>query len=377
MKYDFLIVGAGFAGSVLARRLAEEQNKKVLVVDKRDHIGGNAYDYYDDNGILVHKYGPHYFRTNDKEVWNFLSRFTEWHYYRYIIKAYVDGQLFDIPINLNTINRFYGTRFSSSEAKDFLEKIRVKIENPQNSEEQVISKVGVEIYEKFFKNYTIKQWDLNPKDLDASVTARIPIRFNKDPRYFDSFYQAMPKSGYHKLFENLLRHENIQVELNVDFFKKKDTIEYESLIYTGCIDEFFNFKFGPLPYRSLRFEFEKFEKEYYQGYSQINYPNEYDFTRIVEIKHATGQIAPRTTIVREYPMSEGEPYYPIPKKDNELRYQQYKAEADTLKNVYFVGRLAQYKYFNMDQVVRSALDLFTRLATTQHTYGLPSLHHSI
>lgn len=361
MKYDFLIVGAGFAGSVLARRLAEEQNKKVLVVDKRDHIGGNAYDYYDESGVLVHKYGPHYFRTNDKEVWNFLSRFTEWHYYQYIIKVYADGQLFDIPINLNTINRFYGTRFSSSEAKDFLERVRVKIDNPQNSEEQVISKVGVDIYEKFFKNYTIKQWNLDPKDLDASVTARIPIRFNTDPRYFESFYQAMPKFGYHKLFENLLKHENIQVELNIDFFKNKHTIECESLIYTGCVDEFFDFKFGPLPYRSLRFEFETFDKEYYQGYSQINYPNEYDFTRIVEIKHATGQVSPNTTIVREYPMAEGEPYYPVPKKDNELLYQQYKVEADKLKNVYFVGRLAEYKYLNMDQAVRSALDLFIRL----------------
>lgn len=360
MKYDYLIVGIGFAGTTLGRKLAEA-GKKVLLIDRRGHIGGNSYDYYDNSGILVHKYGPHYFRTNDKEVWQFLSRFTEWRYYQYIVKAYVDGQLFDFPINLNTINQFYGTNFSLTEAKEFIEKIREKIDNPKNTEERVTAKIGKDIYEKFFKNYTIKQWDIDPKDLDASVAARIPIRFNKDSRYFDSFYQAMPKHGYHKLFENMLSHSNIEVKLNVDFLKNKNEFDYENLIYTGCMDEFFDYKFGLLPYRSLRFEFETFNQEYYQDYLQINYPNEYDFTRIVEIKHATGQKIDKTTIVYEYPMAEGDPYYPIPRKENEELYQKYKAEAEKIKNAFFVGRLVQYKYLDMDQVVRESLNLYYKL----------------
>lgn len=359
-NYDYLIVGAGFSGAVLARKLADN-GKKILIIDRRKHIGGNSYDFYDKSGVLVHKYGPHYFRTNDKDVWNFLSKFTQWRYYQYIVKAFVDGQIFDLPINLNTINQFFGTSFSSIEAQNFIEKIRVKSKKPKNSEEQVISKIGKEIYDKFFKNYTIKQWNLEPKDLDASVTARIPIRFNKDPRYFDSYYQAMPKDGYFKLFEKILSHENIETKLNIDFLKNRKQFKYKKLIYTGCIDEFFNCKFGKLPYRSLRFEFETFNQEFYQKYSQINYPNEYDFTRIVEIKHATGQKHDKTTIAREYPMSEGEPYYPIPKNENEKLYLKYKKEAGKLKDVYFVGRLAQYRYLNMDQVVKKSLELFKKI----------------
>jgi UDP-galactopyranose mutase len=360
MKYDYLIVGAGFAGATIARKLAEE-NKHVLIIDRRDHIGGNSYDYYDKAGILVHKYGPHYFRTNDSEVWDFLSRFTEWRYYQYIVKSFVDGQLFDFPINLNTINQFYGTNFSSVEAKEFIEKVKIKIAIPKNSEEQIVSQVGQDIYEKFFKNYTIKQWKTDPKKLDASITARIPIRFNKDPRYFSSIYQAMPKNGYHKLFENLLNHNNIDIKLNNEFTKDKSNFDYEKLIFTGCIDEFFNYKFGKLGYISLKFEFETFDKELYQNYSQINYPNEYDFTRIVEIKHATGQKINKTTIVREYPKENGDPYYPILNNENAILYEKYLVESQMLKNIYFVGRLAQFKYLNMDQTVREALSLFNLL----------------
>lgn len=359
MKYDYLIVGTGFAGATLARKLAEN-NKKICIIDRRDHIGGNSFDYYDNSGVLVHKYGPHYFRTDDKIIWDFLSKFTEWRYYQYVVKSFVDGQLFDLPINLNTINQFYNTNFSSFEAKEFLEKIKVKIDGPKNSEEQVISQVGQDIYEKFFKNYTIKQWKTDPKNLDTSITARIPIRFNKDPRYFSSFYQAMPKNGYHKIFDNLLNHKNITIKLKTDF-KNINNIIYDKLIYTGCIDEFFDYKHGNLGYRSLRFEFETFNQEYYQDYSQINYPNEYDFTRIVEIKHATGQKIKNTTIVREYPEESGDPYYPILTKDNMAIYEKYLNESQKISNVYFVGRLAQFKYLNMDQAIKEALNLFEKL----------------
>ncbi|MBF0563672.1 MAG: UDP-galactopyranose mutase [Nitrospirae bacterium] len=360
MGYDYLIVGCGFAGAVSARCLAD-RGRKVLIMERRSHIGGNSYDFYNSFDILVHKYGPHYFRTNDKDVWQFLSGFTEWRYCQYVIKSCVDGQLFDFPVNLNTINQFYGTRFSSMEAKEFIEKLRVKIDRPRNSKEQVISIIGENIYNAFFKNYTIKQWGVDPSNLDASVTARIPVRFNKDPRYFESIYQAMPKEGYSKLFENMLDHPDISLMLNTDYHKDKDGINYTKLIYTGCIDEYFDFQFGKLPYRSLRFEFENYEQEYYQEYSQINYPNEYDFTRVVEIKHVTGQKISKTTIVREYPESEGEPYYPIPMMKNEQLYLKYKNEADKLRDTYFIGRLAQYKYLNMDQVVKESIDLINKL----------------
>lgn len=360
MKYHYLIVGTGFAGATLARKLADD-GKKVLIIDRRNHIGGNSYDYYNEFGVLVHKYGPHYFRTNRKDVWDFLSNFTEWRYYQYVVKTFVDGQLFDLPINLNTINQFYCVNLSSFEVKDFLERIKVKIEKPQNCEEQVLSQVGRDIYEKFFKNYTIKQWKTDPKNLDPSITARIPVRFNRDPRYFSDYYQAMPKYGYHKLFDNLLHHENITIELSTDYYEVKNSFKFENLIYTGCIDEFFNFKFGNLGYRSLSFEFETFNQEYYQGYSQVNYPNEYDFTRIVEIKHATGQNCDKTTIVREYPQEIGEPYYPILTLENSLIYEQYLNEARQLDNVYFVGRLAQFKYLNMDQAVKEAFCLYNHL----------------
>ncbi len=360
-RCDYLIVGAGFSGAVLAQKLAEEKNRKVIVIDKRQHIGGNSYDYYNEHGVLVHKYGPHYFRTDDSEVWEFLSKFTEWRHYQYVIKVYTDAQLFDFPINLNTINQFYGKSFDSKEAREFMETVREKIDNPANAEEQVLSQVGRDLYDKFFKNYTIKQWGLDPKELDASVTARIPIRFNRDPRYFDSYYQVMPRYGYHKLFENMFDHPNIVVKLGVDFFEHKEAFEYETLIYTGCIDEFFEYKYGKLSYRSLRFEFETLEQEYYQQYPQINYPNEYNFTRIVEIKHATGQRIGRTTIVREYSQDCGEPFYPIPKKDNLVLYEKYKEETKKYESIIFIGRLAQYRYLNMDQIVKNALRLFQGL----------------
>lgn len=358
MRVDYLIVGSGFAGSVLAERLASQLNKKVLIIEKRNHIGGNSYDYHNNEGILVHKYGPHYFRTNNKAVFDYLSQFTEWHNVYYRIKVVVDGKLVTLPVNLDTVNELYGYCYSSDELKLFFDSKKTEIKEIKNSEDAIISKIGRDLYEKIYKDYTLKQWGIDPKDLDPSVCGRIPVRTNRDDRYFTDKYQAMPKHGYHKVFQKMLEHPNIQIMLQADFKDIKDKINYDTLIYTGPIDEYFDFKFGKLPYRSLRFEHETVDKEYYQPVSQVNYPHDYDFTRIVEIKHATGQQHHKTTIVREYPMAEGEPYYPIPMPRNEELYKSYKEEAEKLDNIYFVGRLAEYKYYNMDQVVARVFEVF-------------------
>ena len=355
---DYLIVGAGLTGCVLAERLASQCGKTVLIMDKRDHIGGNCYDYYDQSGIIVHKYGPHYFRTDNKQVLDYLSRFTDWHHHQYRILANVDGQLVPFPINLDTINSLYGLNLSSFELNDFFKKVRKPIAEIKTSEDVVVNQVGQELYEKFFKGYTTKQWGLDPSKLAASVCARIPVRSNRDARYFSARYQVMPKSGYTRMFMKLIAHPNIYLLLKTDFKTIKNHLPFKNLIYTGPIDEFFNNKFGPLPYRSLRFDFETLAQEWFQSVSQVNYPNDYDFTRIIEIKHATGQVHPKTTIVREYPTNEGDPFYPVPREQNQMLYKKYRAEADKLENVFFIGRLAQYKYLNMDEVVAQALKLF-------------------
>jgi len=362
--FDFLIVGAGFAGCVVAERIASQLDRKVLIVERRDHIGGNCYDFYNDDGILVHKYGPHYFRTNSKKVFDYLSQFTKWHYYQYKILAFVNGQLLPLPINLDTVNRLYGLNLSSFELEKFFERVRKPVQKIRTSEDVIIAQVGRELYEKFFKNYTRKQWGLDPSELDASVCARIPVRTNRDGRYFNDKYQAMPKRGYTGMFRKMISHPNIHLLLKTDYKEILNLIPFNKMIYTGPIDEFFDYKFGRLPYRSLRLEFETLDQEWYQPVSQVNYPNDYDFTRIVEIKHATGQRHQKTTIVREYPVAEGDPYYPIPKEENRLLYERYRKEADKLKGVYFIGRLAHYKYYNMDEVVALALELFeTKIAT--------------
>lgn len=358
--YDFLIVGCGFAGSVLAERLADAE-KKVLIVDKRDHIGGNAYDFYDTEGILIHKYGPHIFHTNSEEVFRCLSRFTQWRPYEHRVLASVDGQLLPIPINLTTINKLYGRNLTSDEVVKFLAS-KAELRKPVlTSEDVVVNAVGKELYEKFFRGYTKKQWDLDPSELDASVTARVPTRTNCDDRYFTDTYQAMPKNGYTQMFRNMLSHPNIHIMLNTNYKDIVDLIPHQKLIYTGPIDAYFDYLFGKLPYRSIDFHFETLDQDIYQKTGTINYPISNLYTRITEFKYLTGQKHAKTTIVYEYPTAEGDPYYPIPRKENQDIYNEYKKLAAQIPTVYFTGRLGTYKYYNMDQVVAQSLALFRKI----------------
>jgi UDP-galactopyranose mutase len=360
--FDYLIVGAGFAGSVLAERLANGSNKKVLICDLRPHIGGNAYDFYNDDGILIHKYGPHIFHTNSKDVFDYLSRFTEWREYQHRVLANVDGMLLPIPINLDTINKLYGLNLTAFDVEEFFEKIAEPVEHIKTSEDVVVSKVGRELYEKFFRNYTRKQWGLDPSELDASVTARVPTRTNRDDRYFTDTYQAMPKNGYTRMFENMLSNPNIKIMLNCDYREIMDEIPYREMIYTGPVDSFFNYRYGKLPYRSLEFKHETHDAEQFQTAPVVNYPNEQAYTRITEFKYLTGQEHKKTSIVYEYPQAEGDPYYPIPRPENAEIYAKYKALADARADVHFVGRLATYKYYNMDQIVAQALTVYGKIA---------------
>ena len=367
--FDYLIVGAGFAGSVLAERLARDSNKKILICDKRPHIAGNAYDYYNEHGILIHKYGPHIFHTNSKDVFEYLSRFTPWRQYQHRVLANVDGQLVPIPINLNTINQLYGLNLNSSQLDDWFKSVAEPVEQIRTSEDVVVSKVGRELYEKFFRGYTRKQWDLDPSELDAAVTARIPVRTNRDNRYFTDTYQAMPLHGYTRMFENMLDHPNINILLGTDYREVKDYIPYKEMIYTGPIDEFFDYRHGKLPYRSLHFEFETHDTPLYQEAPVINYPNDYLYTRVTEFKYLTGQEHRKTTIVSEYPRAEGDPYYPIPRPENAEIYKKYQTLMEDIKTVHFVGRLATYKYYNMDQVTAQALTLYKKLQNGNSTTG--------
>jgi UDP-galactopyranose mutase len=359
--FDFLIVGAGFAGSVLAERLART-GKKILILDKRNHIGGNAYDHYDDAGVLVHKYGPHIFHTNSKDVFEYLSQFTEWRPYEHRVLASVDGQLVPMPINLDTINKLYNMNLTSGELEAWFESVAEPVETIRTSEDVVVSKVGRELYEKFFKNYTRKQWALDPSELDKSVTARVPTRTTRDDRYFTDSFQAMPVHGYTRMFEKMLAHPNIKVMLNTDYHEVLSMIPFREMIFSGPVDEYFDFKFGKLPYRSLGFKHLTIDVEKFLPAAVVNYPNEHAYTRVTEFKALTGQTHSKTSVVYEYPTAEGDPYYPIPKPENAELYARYKAMADTAPNVHFVGRLATYKYYNMDQVVAQALTLFKKLA---------------
>jgi UDP-galactopyranose mutase len=361
--FDYLIVGAGFAGSVLAERLASQAGKKILIVDKRSHIGGNAYDHYNDEGILVHKYGPHIFHTNSRQVFEYLSNFTEWRSYEHRVLASVDGQLVPIPINLDTVNKLYGLNLTSFQLEEFFASVAEKKEYIRTSEDVVVSKVGRELYEKFFRGYTRKQWDLDPSELDKSVTARVPTRTNRDDRYFTDTYQAMPLHGYTRMFEKMLSHPNIKIMLNTDYREIQQIMPYREMIYTGPVDAYFDFRYGKLPYRSLEFKHETLNQPNYQPTGTVNYPNEQLYTRITEFKYLTGQEHPKTSLVYEYPRAEGDPYYPVPRPENAEVYKKYKELADATPGVHFVGRLATYKYYNMDQVVAQALSIHEKIST--------------
>jgi UDP-galactopyranose mutase len=364
MVWDYLIVGAGFAGAVLAERLASQCGASCLVIDKRNHIGGNAYDYYDQAGVLLHRYGPHYFRTNSDRIVEYLSRFTQWYHIEYKILSWTHGRFWQFPINLNTFEQLLGRPSTTEEMQATLAQWRIPIEHPKNSEEVILSQVGERLYEMFFKNYTRKQWRRDPRELDATVCGRIPIRTNRDDRYLSEKFQALPAKGYTAMFEKMLANDKINVMLEVDYRQARRQYEYRHLIYTGPIDEYFDHCFGALPYRSLRFEPETIETEYFQPAMQVNYPNDHEFTRIVEAKHFTMQQLPVTTIVREFPEDFAvgrEPYYPIPAADAKLLYEKYNDRARQEKDVTFVGRLATYRYYNMDQVVGMALSEFERL----------------
>jgi UDP-galactopyranose mutase len=360
--FDYLIVGAGFAGSVLAERLAAGLNKKVLIVDRRSHIGGNAYDCYDQHGILIHRYGPHIFHTNSAEIFDYLGRFTEWRQYQHRVRACVDGRLVPIPINIDTINELYGLHLDANGMKEFIASVAEKREKILTSEDVVLSGMGRELYEKFFRGYTRKQWGLDPSELDAQVTARVPVRFNRDDRYFVDKYQAMPARGFTHMFGNMLDHPNIKILLNCDYRDVQNEVSFEKLIFTGPIDQFFEYRFGELPYRCLEFKHETHHQPTFQPAPVVNYPNEYAYTRITEFKYLTGQVHPLTSIVYEFPKAEGDPYYPIPRPANAALYKKYQALADETPDVHFVGRLATYRYYNMDQVVGQALTLFSHLS---------------
>lgn len=359
--FDWLIVGAGFAGSTLAERLATQRGDRVLLIDRRNHIGGNAYDRFDENGLLIHQYGPHIFHTNSDQIFDYLSNFTRWRPYEHRVLAEVDGMRVPVPINLDTVNKLYGLQLTSDELEGWFKSRAEQVDEIRTSEDVVVSAIGRELYEKFFQGYTRKQWGMDPSELDKSVTARVPTRTNRDDRYFTDKYQFMPRHGYTRMFEKMLDHPNISVLLQTDYHEIRNFIPFKRMIFTGPIDEYFGFRFGKLPYRSLRFEHVTRDVEWHQPVGVVNYPQTEDYTRVTEYKHLTGQTHARTALTYEYPSAVGDPYYPIPRPENAALFKQYEALALATPDVWFVGRLATYRYYNMDQVVGQALATFRRI----------------
>ncbi|RUX02501.1 MULTISPECIES: UDP-galactopyranose mutase [unclassified Mesorhizobium] len=359
--FDWMIVGAGFAGSVLAERIASQRNETVLLIDRRSHIGGNAFDCYNEAGILIHRYGPHIFHTNAQSIVEYLSQFTAWRPYEHRVLSQVDGKLLPIPINLDTINRLYDLDLTSEALEGFFAARRERVEEIRTAEDVVVSTVGRELYEKFFQGYTRKQWGVDPSQLSKSVTARVPTRTNRDDRYFGDSFQQMPAEGYTRMFQRMLDHPNIKIMLQTDYRDVRASIPFRRMIYTGPVDEYFDWRLGALPYRSLRFDHITLDQEQFQPVAVVNYPQTEAYTRITEYKHLTGQQSTKTSLTYEYPTDVGDPYYPVPRAENEVLYKRYEALAAEVRDVWFVGRLATYRYYNMDQVVGQALATFGRI----------------
>jgi UDP-galactopyranose mutase len=371
----YLIIGSGLSGAVLAERIAEIRKEEVIVLEKRDHIGGNCYDYIDpETGIRVSKYGAHLFHTNSDRVWNYILKFSDWTRWEHKVISQVDNKFVSVPVNITTVNELCNENIQTSqEMTEYMKRVQVPTPAPQNSEEMALSRVGKDLYEKMFKAYTIKQWNKEPKELDASVLARIPIRYDFDTRYFSDKYQALPTNGYTKFIESMLKNPLIKVYTSTDFEEYRRTnplTKFKKIFYTGPIDEYFKTAAGPLEYRSIEFTQTVHKNmNYFQPNSVVNYPElEYPFTRIIEYKHFLNQKSPHTIIVSEITTDKGEPYYPVPTEKNMTLYQKYKEMAEKEEkesNVYFVGRLANYKYFNMDQAIENALILFDNIFSNQ------------
>lgn len=362
--FDWLIVGAGFAGSVLAERLANGRGERVLLIDRRPHVGGNAYDRFDEAGLLIHQYGPHIFHTNSEKIFGYLSQFTTWRPYEHRVLAQVGGQLLPIPINLDTVNRLYGLSLDSEGLEKFFRSQAEPVKEVRTSEDVIVGRVGRDLYVKFFRDYTRKQWGMDPSELDKSVTSRVPVRTNRDDRYFGDKFQFMPKQGYTAMFQRMLDNPRISILLQTDYRDVKDVIPHNRVIYTGPIDEYFDYCYGRLPYRSLSFRHVTLQEEQHQPVAVVNYPQTEAYTRVTEYKHLTGQVHPMTSLTYEYPSATGDPYYPIPRPENAALFKRYEKLADATSNVWFVGRLATYRYYNMDQVVGQALSTFDRIEET-------------
>lgn len=361
MNCNFLVVGAGLAGAVIAERLARGSDQRVVLVDRRQQLAGMVFDYVSEDGIRVQAHGPHIFHTNSDSIFNYLSRFTEWNEYEHRAVTTIDGNYYPFPINLDTLELFYGRPFTPRQAQDFIARLQISKTTTRTSEDYLLSKVGPDLYEAFFKNYTLKQWGVLPNALDASVAARVPIRFSRDSRYFNDTFQGMPRDGYTAMITRMLNHPNIEVKLEFNYRPQASSIKSKCVVYTGMIDEYFDWRYGALPYRSLRFEHEHYPQKWYQPVAVVNYPGKEPFTRITEFKHFTGLQPQGTRVVKEIPQAVGEPYYPVPMVEARRAYMRYQEIAEIESDVFFGGRLGTYRYLNMDQVISHSFNLYVNI----------------